>query len=312
MIPENPRSFTCCWISSGADPEEIRSAYRQWDTRPDGPGAARLFQVVESKRQTLLRRLNLAPGATLSLVAMRADLLRLLPAHPDLAAVDQDFSHLLSSWFNRGFLQMRRIDWNTPAAILTAPKPTTPVASDTAAFYSINNSLPGLKEVSLGNFLIKQVAHDLSAEFPDRHRFVTLSPAPGFARWLSTEKSDRARQLDAALTGREWVTDSNIATRLAPEVEAFAARYFLTARHRNGTPYDPVARFHLGNGASAWRVNWPADTSDHALKAAHGLMINYLYELGAIEDQNEKFMRDGTVAHGQQLAQAMQHLNEEY
>lgn len=356
----------------GVVAEDIRQAYRRWDLQQDGASGAALFQAVEPRRQSLLRRLNLAPGATLKLVGMRADLLKAARNDPELAAVDQDFAHLLSSWFNRGFLQMRRIDWNTPAAILerimryesvhpmqgwgdlrrrlnpndrrmfaffhpatgdeplifvevaltqgapdsigtilTAPEPTVPVAADTAVFYSINNSLPGLKGVSFGNFLIKQVAGELATELPGLNRFVTLSPAPGFARWLETQESVAARELNEVLRRRDWLADDDQAARLRPQVEAFAARYFLTARTKTGAPADPVARFHLGNGASAWRVNWPADRSDHALTAAHGLMINYLYELGAIETQHEHFVREGTIAHGRQLADAMQRLPEE-
>ncbi|WBU52042.1 malonyl-CoA decarboxylase family protein [Paracoccus sp. SCSIO 75233] len=356
----------------GVDADEIRGAYQTWEQQQDGAAGAALFQVVEPKRQTLLRRLNMAPGATLKLVRMREDLLKAMRGAPEIAPIDQDFAHLLSSWFNRGFLRMQRIDWGTSAAvlerimryesvhvmqgwadlrrrlnphdrrmfaffhpatgdeplifvevaltqgvpdaiatILTAPEPDAPAQADTAVFYSINNSLPGLKGVSFGNFLIKQVASDLSKELPELTRFVTLSPAPGFARWLAAQESVRAKALSTSLKQQDWLNDDAIAEELRPEVEAFAARYFVTARNQKDAPPDPVARFHLGNGASAWRVNWPADRSDNAVRAAHGLMINYLYELAAIETQHELFVRDGTVAHGPSLADALQRISGE-
>lgn len=350
----------------GVDPAAIRTAYAAWDANPDAAQVADLFRVVEPARQALLRRLNLAPGATRKLVQMREDLLAAIRKDPRLAPIDQDFAHLLASWFNRGFLTLRRIDWSTSAAILekimayesvhrmdgwgdmkrrlsendrrlyaffhpatgdeplifvevalvrgmpeaiapilTEPERREPVLADTAVFYSINNSLPGLKGVSFGNFLIKQVAAVLSAELPEIDTYVTLSPVPGFARWLSAQKDARSVALAKALESNEWLNDAGAVERLRPEVEAVAAHYIVRERHENG-PADPVARFHLGNGASAHRLNWPADFAPSAQKNAHGLMINYLYELGEIETRHEAFVRDGTVAHGDQLAQALQ------
>ncbi|WP_169306337.1 malonyl-CoA decarboxylase domain-containing protein [Paracoccus hibiscisoli] len=350
----------------GVDADAIRAAYAAWDATPDARRVADLFEAVEPARQTLLRRLNMAPGATLQLVRMRQDLLAAMRADPDLAAIDADFAHLLASWFNRGFLSMRRIDWNAPAAILeklmeyesvhqmqgwpdlkrrladndrrlyaffhpatgdeplifvevaltqgvpdaiapilTAPDAREPAAANTAVFYSINNSLAGLKGVSFGNFLIKQVVAVLSAELPDLRTFVTLSPVPGFAAWLAAQQDAPTVALREALTMAAWQTDPGAAEALHPQVMAVAARYIVQAKGRGGAPADPVARFHLGNGACAHRLNWPADLSPGALASAHGLMINYLYELDRIEDRHEAFVRDGTVAHGAQLADAL-------
>lgn len=350
----------------GADPEPIRKAYAAYDADPSAANLASLFEAVEPRRQTLLRRLNMAPGATLKLVAMRADLLKAIAANPSLAPIDSDFAHLLGSWFNRGFLYLERIDWSTPAAILekiiayesvhqiadwddlrrrldqadrrcyaffhpatgneplifvevaltraipdaiapilTAPRVDAPDEADTAVFYSINNSLPGLKGVSFGNLLIKQVVAVLQAELPQLKTFVTLSPAPGFAAWLSGETDSRAVALRTELEKGGWQNDPAEVERLRPEVEAAAARYFTEARSRKGAPYDPVARFHLGNGAAAWRVNWPADLAPGAVKRGHGLMINYLYDPVAIETQHEAFMRDGTIATGAPLASVL-------
>ncbi len=188
------------------------------------------------------------------------------------------------------------------APILNAPRVASPEDADTAVFYSINNSLPGLKGVSFGNLLIKQVVAVLQAELPQLKTFVTLSPAPTFGAWLARETDPAAVALRGELEQGGWQSDPTAADRLRPEVEAAAARYFTEARSRRGAPYDPVARFHLGNGAAAWRVNWPADLAPGAIKRAHGLMINYLYDPAAIETQHEAFMRDGTVATGAPLA----------
>lgn len=350
----------------GPDPQAIRTAYDAWRSDSTALNAAALYDVVEPPRQELLRRLNLAPGATPDLVRMRAHLIQALRDDPTLKAVDQDFAHLFSSWFNRGFLTMRHIDWHTPAAtlekivayesvhpmrgwkdlrrrvepkdrriyaffhpatgdeplifvevalvgampaaidgIITAPVPQKQGDADTAVFYSINNTQAGLRGVSFGNFLIKQVVTDLSAELPELRTFVTLSPATGFAAWLAASDNERDQALQERLAAGDWQGNDRLTEALRPEVEAAAARYLVTARNDRGRPLDPTARFHLGNGASAHRANWPADLSPEAIRRAHGLMINYLYEPGIIESNHEAFIRDGTVAHGEQLAAAL-------
>jgi malonyl-CoA decarboxylase len=361
------RFFRALLEDYSADPAAIRAAYAAWDAAPSEAGLAQLFAAVEPRRQTLLRRLNLAPGGTLQLVRMRADLLAAMRGAPELAPLDADFAHLLASWFNRGFLVMRRIDWNTPASILekivayeavheirdwddlrrrldpadrrcygffhpaigdeplifvevalcsgipdaigpllTASCGADTERADTAVFYSISNCQPGLKGVSFGNFLIKQVARDLAQDLPQLRTFVTLSPAPGFAAWLAAEKHPEAQALSAALSEGTWQSDAEARARLAPQVQAWAARYFVEAKTKAGAPVDPVARFHLGNGAAAHQINWPADLAQGAVRRAHGLMINYLYELEAIEARHEAFVADGTIACGPQVRRALQ------
>jgi malonyl-CoA decarboxylase len=360
--------FQALLVDYSASPEAIRTAYAAWDATPSEAALVDLFAAVEPRRQTLLRRLNLAPGGTLQLVRMRKDLIGALREIPDLAPLDADFAHLLASWFNRGFLVMRRIDWNTPAAILekivayeavheirgwddlrrrlepadrrcygffhpaTGDEPlifvevalcngipatigpllaaggnADPDRADTAVFYSISNCQPGLKGVSFGNFLIKQVARDLSLDLPQLTTFVTLSPAPGFAAWLKREAAGNteAQALADALVGAGWEDNFKARVALEPQVQAWAARYFVEAKTEAGTPVDPVARFHLGNGASAHRINWPADFAPGALKQSHGLMINYLYELDAIEARHEAFAANGTVACGPEVQRAL-------
>lgn len=102
----------------GPDREKLAQAVEKWRSQPDDEDASSLHFASEPRRQELIRRLNRAPGGTSDLVSMRADLLGMMKGHSDLAALDRDVVHLLSSWFNRGFLVLRRIDWSTPANIL--------------------------------------------------------------------------------------------------------------------------------------------------------------------------------------------------
>lgn len=349
------------------DPARVREAFEAYEADPAAPeGLLRLGRAVEPPRQELVRRLNLAPGGTAALVHMREDLLRLLGAEPDLRAVDDDFAHLLGSWFNRGFLVLRRIDWSTPADILeriiryeavhaisdwddlrrrvqpadrrcfgffhpsmvdeplvfvevalTREIPASiqgllaedrevlpPERATTAVFYSISNCQPGLRGVSFGNFLIKQVVEELSRDLPGLTNFVTLSPAPGFGAWLDRALADPAA---AGLAGfdpaplralRETgvAPDTAAADLLRPQLLALAATYYLEAKSPSGRLPDPVGRFHLGNGARLERLNWPGDTSARGLREAAGLMVNYLYDLDHIEANHEAFANEGTVA----------------
>lgn len=334
---------------------------------PTAPGAVdALHAASEPRRQALFRRLNFAPGGTPALVGLRAELLALLPQHPDLKPVDADFVHLFSSWFNRGFLVLSRIDWHTPAAILekliryeavhaiqgwddlrhrvdppdrrcygffhpqlvdeplifvevalarempeaVAPlldlsrPPIAPAAASTAIFYSISNTQRGLEGISFGNFLIKQVVEDLQRELPGLKQFVTLSPAPGFAAWLASERKNAdspfldapARKTLAALEEPHWADDAALAEKLRPVLLAAAAAYFLAAKNGQDRPLDPVARFHLGNGARLERLNFLADRSARGLRQSHGLMVNYLYAPRDIEANHEAYAEKGVVA----------------
>lgn len=325
-----------------------------------------LHAAAEPRRQELIRRLNLAPGGTSALVRMREELLGHLADHPELKRVDADFSHLFSSWFNRGFLVLRPIDWTTPANILEkiiryeavhairnwddlrnrlepedrrcygffhpqladeplifvevaltrtisgaigplldlARRPTPASETTTAVFYSISNTQKGLGGVSFGNFLIKQVVEDLKRELPNLNTFVTLSPVPGFAAWLARERKAEApacldaaaREALATLDEPAWHEDAaRVETVREPLLQA-AAYYFLKAKDAKGRPVDPVARFHLGNGARLERLNAFGDLSPKGLKQSHGLMVNYLYAPDEIEANHEAFAENGKVA----------------
>ncbi|MCV0371401.1 MULTISPECIES: malonyl-CoA decarboxylase [Filomicrobium] len=356
------------YIAHTLTPESSRvaDAARAYLDKPSPGSLLNLQKAVESPRQEFFRRLNLAPGATADLVAMRRDLLGFLKKYPELTVVDSDLRHLLYSWFNRGFLVLRRIDWQTSASILEkiiayeavheikgwedlrrrldpadrrcfaffhpsliddplifvevalmqdipgaiAPVLHEPAKSEpienptTAVFYSISNCQEGLKGVSFGNFLIKQVVEELVREVPSLKTFVTLSPVPTFARWLEKESLDAAsevvteedREVLTSLKPASWASSEQENAELKASVLALAADYFLRAKSADNKPVDPVARFHLGNGARLERINWLGDTSEKGLREAHGLMVNYRYELKEIEKNHEAYANDGPVA----------------
>ena len=350
------------------DAAVVADAARAYLDTPSDKTLVRLQAAIYSPRMEFFRRLNLAPGATGEIVALRADLVRHLKSDDALAAVDRDLQRLLTSWFNRGFLVLRRIDWQTPAAILekiiayeavheirgwddlrrrldpkdrrcfaffhpalideplifvevalTRDIPDTiaevldahrdddDAPPTTAVFYSISNCQEGLKGISFGNFLLKQVVEDLVRDTPSLKTFVTLSPVPSFARWLDGVQADansglsqEERQALARLRDPRWVDDIARAAAGSDEIKpvllALAAQYFLAARSADDRPVDPVARFHLGNGARLERLNWFADISERGLREAHGLMVNYRYDLSEIERNHEAYAQDGTVA----------------
>ena len=349
------------------DPDAIKEAAAAYQSEPSQNNLEALQTAVESPNQEFFRRLNMAPGATARIVAMRKELLGFVRSNPELAPIDRDLFHLLQSWFNRGFLVLRRIDWQTPAAILEkiiayeavheidgwddlrrrlepadrrcfgffhpslVDEPlifvevalTDNISSDigsllqpreettreaaqptTAVFYSISNCQDGLRGVSFGNFLIKQVVDELSREFSSLTTYVTLSPVPGFARWLATERtksteggliSDADRDDLKTLDAADWWLDQAQQDVLQEPLTSLAAAYFLDAKGRGDKPFDPVARFHLGNGARLERINWLADLSERGLQQSYGLMVNYQYDIGQIEQNHEAFANDGVV-----------------
>ena len=349
----------------GPDHGKLGAAISVWRANPSDDTATRVHRAAEPRRQELLRRLNLAPGGTAALVRMREQLLDALNRRGDLKVVDNDFVHMFSSWFNRGFLVLRRIDWSTPASVLEkiiryeavhqihdwndlrhridppdrrcyaffhpaliddplifvevaltreipsaiAPILTvqreviTPDKASTAVFYSISNCQRGLSGVSFGHFLIKQVVEEIARETPKLSTFVTLSPAPNFAQWLTRERANEQSQVlsesdRAALANLDtvgwWQAEATRDPVKEPLIRA-AAWYYLHARTRNGSPVDSVARFHLGNGARLERLNWLADTSERAISQACGLMVNYLYDLEDIEENHEAYAQQRTV-----------------
>ncbi len=345
------------------DPDDVARLADEYRANPTQSNLIALNAVAEAPRQELFRRLNMAPGATAVLVEMRRRLLEGMRGrrHPEWAGIDHDLSHLLRSWFNRGFLQLARIDWRTSAIVLEklikyeavhaingwtdlhrrleadrrcyaffhpalpdeplifievaltrgmaasvqplldpASPIQDPAGADCAIFYSITNCQEGLRGVSFGNLLIKQVAEDLGREFPRLKTFATLSPIPGFRRWLAAEaKKDGANAAGLAAVAAEvdapaWHTDPRAAAALQPELLRLCADYLIQARD-GAEPLDPVARFHLGNGARMERLNWLGDTSAAGMQRSAGLMVNYVYKLAEVERNHEAYAREHRV-----------------
>lgn len=196
-----------------------------------------------------------------------------------------------------------------------------PEKADTAIFYSINNCQRGLRGVSFGNFLIKQVAAGLEEELPNLKTFATLSPVPGFRRWLFSEDMKTAAKTgaDEGLIEKiahiqddaDWHETPEHSEALREPMMALAAHYLLNAKRPDERPLDPVARFHLGNGARLERVNWMADTSPNGIRQSGGIMVNYLYNLDDLERNHEAYVnRKHTVAARQveQLAKGISSL----
>jgi malonyl-CoA decarboxylase len=340
---------------------DAADAYRQDASQAN---LIRLQCVVESPRQELFRRLNLADGGTAALVQMRRRLLRELKAQPQWAGIDADLVHLLGSWFNRGFLSLQRIDWRTPALVLeklmqyeavheiqgwrdlrrrlesdrrcfaffhpALPDepiifievaltkgmsekaqplldPDSPVVdpagADAAIFYSITNCQKGLRGISFGNFLIKQVAEDLGREFPRLKTFATLSPIPGFRIWLTDTATTRPElgELAGALSAADWLEHAGPDTGVRTELMRLCAYYLLHAKH-DSEPADAVARFHLGNGARMERLNWLADSSNTGMARSAGMMVNYVYRLKDVERNHEVYANKHVVVASPGLA----------
>jgi malonyl-CoA decarboxylase len=365
---ERSRFFERLACDFSPDPKKVLAAAQAYVGAPDADHLIELTHVAEPPRQELFRRLNRAPGGTAAIVRMRRALLDRLPRQPALAAVEADLFHLLSSWFNPGFLEMRRVDWNSPAQLLEqiihheavheidgwddlrrrlrpdrrcfaffhpqlpdeplifvevalvpemagaiAPlidkraQPLPPEQFKVAVFYSISNCQPGLRGVSLGNFLIKRVAEQLKRELPQLKTFCTLSPIPGFMAWLTKARPEslpaRAQQAQAELRaacGDDLATLTNAQRLMALPGAAHHALWRLAAHYlAHISPLaqgDPVARFHLDNGARLERLNAQANLSPKGLKQSAGLMVNYLYDLARIERHHDRFAHGEVVA----------------
>jgi malonyl-CoA decarboxylase len=331
---------------------EASSHYRE---EPSYENLNALAKAVEAPRVKLFRRLNMAPNGTHVLVAMRGKLLSRLRKKPEWRGIDSDLRHLFVSWFNKGFLEMRRIDWNSPAQVLEkvidyeavheirgwddlrsrlhedrlcfaffhpampddplvfvevaltegipgaiAPlleqerERAEPARFDTVVFYSISNCHPGLSGISFGNFLIKHVVEEVKQEIPAIKTFVTLSPVPGFRSWL--QNADLTHLVDPALVERvrEPIGDV-IAVEVRDALKKLCAHYLLNVKS-GGLAKDPVARFHLGNGARLHRINWGADLSAKGKEQSAGIMVNYLYDLNKIEVNHDAYFDQGKIS----------------
>ena len=333
-----------------------------------------LRAALEPPRITLLRRFNALPEGVKFLVDRRAELIDLGQRDPLLAGLEEDLKRLLANWFDIGFLELRRITWESPAALLEklmayeavheirgwtdlknrleadrrcfaffhprmpdepvifvevalvigmasdihalldeAAPITDPHLADTAIFYSISNCQRGLAGISFGDFLIKRVVDALAIELPRLKVFATLSPVPGFRAWLegqgrvgrddlllpvervaieALDEGASERDLPALL---DRYADPKIAAVLRDPLIRLCARYLLREKTSSGRALDPVAHFHLSNGARVERLNWLGDVSDKGLQQSAGIMVNYLYRLADIEVNHEAYRGEGRV-----------------
>ncbi len=378
------RGFLQDLASFDNDPAAIAQAYDTLLAAPDDGERAKatvaLRRALEPPRAKLLTQFTTIPDGMKFLVDLRATLQDLTGDDPHLAGLESDLRSLLNNWFDVGFLQLERIDWNSPAVLLERlvgyeavheirswsdlknrldsdrrcyalfhPRmPNEPLIfvevalvsglagsvqmlldkkaplqdpkqADTAIFYSISNCQRGLNGISFGNFLIKRVVELLGNEFRNLKQFATLSPIPGFRRWLdaklaadepnllSEEESSSLRTaapadgpapesgaaaLKAIITKRGWFRDATMFRAAEPVLIRLAARYLLN-ESRGKRALDPVAHFHLSNGARVERLMALADTSEKGAKASATLMVNYLYDPAKIEDYHEDYAGAG-------------------
>jgi malonyl-CoA decarboxylase len=318
-----------------------------------------LRTVLRPQRAALLRTFNLAPGGMKFLVELRAEMLYGIPPTPERKELEADCKQLLVSWFDIGFLDLRRITWDAPASLLerlaryeavhqirswsdlknrldvdrrcfgffhpampdeplifvevaltdhlSGEMPTLldsgapagdPSQATHAIFYSISNCQRGLEGISFGNALLKRVVQALSDEFHGLRTFATLSPLPGFRRWVESrspaEKPDESA-LRAIFYGRRWARDDQLATSLRGPLTELCAHYLLDAKRANGKTLDPVAHFHLTNGARLERINWLADTSPARMRESAGMMVNYVYRLDRIDELAQAYADLGRI-----------------
>jgi malonyl-CoA decarboxylase len=340
----------------------------------------RLREALEPRWRRLLTRFTSLPEGVKFLVDLRAEMLPQARENPAVAELSADLRQMLAAWFDVGLLELRRITWDSPAALLekliayeavheirswddlknrleidrrcfayfhpnmpgeplifvevalvegmsdsvdalldgSAPI-ANPDEADSAIFYSISNAQSGLVGISFGNFLIKRVVELLRTELPNLKTFATLSPIPGFARWLAVQADgdepllhaselmelrarlgdndlDEASALKQLIANADWVDDAETAEVARGPLTRLAARYLLEARRGDGRARDPVAHFHLSNGARMQRLNWLGDRSMKGAQQSAGMMINYLYRLSDIEANGEAYSAEAKIA----------------
>ena len=370
-----------CWLLMSehfkADQEAAKTAQAKFaaaiGTPEEAVAEVRLRKSTVSPRRRLLQRFSVFPEGIQFLVNMRAEILPSLKSDKRLLALDAEMEYMFSTWFDVGFLELRRISWDSPASLIEKlikyeavhdikswadvknrldsdrrcygffhPRmPNEPLIfvevallndiassilplldesadaedlnkSTTAIFYSISNTQAGLRGVSFGDSLIKNVVETLKAEFPKLKTFATLSPIPGFKAWLSKNAATMLEQLDDKALDKlgkavgfqpptaehfmfalDKVSELDAKSPVAQILQSCAAHY-LGREMNDGEPVDPVARFHLGNGARIERLNWAGDPSAKGLKQSYGLMVNYLYDLKRL-DKHRNMLAQGKI-----------------
>ena len=366
-----------------ADRKKIESAIAAWQQagEEERPLAEeRLRRALQPPRLRLLTQFSTLPNGMKFLVDLRTELLAAADGDPALKALDGEFKVLLETWFDFGFLDVRRITWDSPASLLEKlieyeavhqirswsdlrnrldsdrrlyalfhprmpdeplafvevalvpaladsvqalldeeAEKLEPASARGAIFYSISNTQKGLAGIAFGEWLIKRVVQRLSAELPNLELFATLSPIPGFRRWLERQSSERLARamteaeqggvralggsddLAAALAGvladPAWAGDATTRRALELPMKRLCLRYLLETRS-DGQVIDPVGRFHLRNGARLERVNWLGDVSDKGLRESASLMVNYLYDLETSDRHHEAYWQERKVTLG--------------
>ncbi len=379
-----------------ADPRKIEAAIAAWNAAEDSgrPAAEEgLRRALQAPRLRLLTQFSTLPNGMKFLVDLRAELLAAVDDDPALQAFDRELKVLLESWFDFGFLDMRRITWDSPAALLEkliayeavheirswtdlrnrldsdrrlyglfhprmpdeplafvevalvpeladsvqalldeGADKLEPAAARCAIFYSISNTQKGLAGIAFGEWLIKRVVQRLSAELPNLEVFASLSPIPGFRRWLAAQPSERlakamteaeqgglralggsddlAQALTAVLGEPGWIEDATTRKALELPMKRLCLRYLLESRPDRQV-LDPVARFHLRNGARLERVNWLGDVSPNGLRQSAGLMVNYLYDPDTLDRNHEAYWQEGRIALGPEARSLSRQLKSE-
>ena len=333
--------------------------------------ASYLRELLIPPRLKLLTKFNDLPQGVKFLVDLRSDLRSFMDSDPALQKLDYDLRGLLESWFDIGFLELKRLTWNEPAALLEklieyeavheisswhdlrnrldsdrrcyaffhpsmpyeplifvevalvqgisdnvqelldeeAPA-INPADADTAIFYSITNTQKGLQGIRFGSFLIKRVVDHLTRDLPNLTTFATLSPVPGFVKYLNSMSedkqqlllSDRERtELEQETGGqnlRDMLTNAGWHqhfkdTAIVRELMLRACAYYLVMERRGIKALDPVADFHLSNGARLEYIHWSADISEKGIGKSASMMVNYLYKLSDIEKNHELYCESG-------------------
>ena len=338
--------------------EAALSALRESSEDKRSRKASELRSALQAPWIRLLTQFNSIPGGVKFLVDLRADLLRILDRDPKFARIDDDLREILTAWFDIGFLELREITWNAPAAFLERlaryeavhevrnwldlkyrlqgdrrcfaflhpAMPDEPLIfvevaltdelsgniaevldrnahplegePTVAIFYSISNCQKGLRGISFGNALIKRVADQLSKEFRSLRTFSTLSPIPGFMTWLRGRLVEDPEGIAAAMGQRGWQRDPEVAEALRIPLMRLCSHYLVREKRGGNFARDPVAHFHLSNGARLERINWLGDVSPKGLRESAGMMVNYLYVLDQIDDNHEAYMTEGKIATG--------------
>ena len=330
--------------------KDLSVAIESYKTEQSSNNLINLLKLSEPKRREIFRRCNGISRGTIRLVNIRKRLLKLLKNNSELKAVDHDMVYLFKNWFNRGFLILRPINWETPAHILEkiiayeavhqinswdelrarlAPKDRRcfaffhpamqdepiifvevalmkgipskiedvlrekrdildPEETSVAVFYSISNCQKGLAGISFGNFLIKQVANDLNLEFKNLKKFITLSPVPGLRKWIKNKFPKFDMKLEKCVTPEHFLKNHDL-------IMHHVGNYFMKSDRPDGLPNDPVARFHLGNGASLEQVNFLGDSSKNGKSLSAGIMVNYLYDLDKVEKNHELLISEKKI-----------------